>query len=98
MTIKTFAPNGQNTVQLAATSASASVAIDPYSSVVRVLNTGPNLAYIRFGQAGDAATLSRLPLPVGAAELFTKGAAPYVAAICDAGNTATLFFTAGEGI
>lgn len=96
--IKTFAPNGADTVQLSASAASASVPVDPFSNVVRVLNTGPNLAYIRFGAAGVASTTARLPLPVGAAELFTKGNAAYVAAICDSGNTATLFFTAGEGI
>jgi hypothetical protein len=39
-----------------------------------------------------------MPIPVGSTELFTKGSAPNVAAICDAGNTAVLFFTPGEGI
>lgn len=96
--IKTFAPSGANTVQLAATAASASVAIDQYSSVVRVLNTGPNMAYINFGVAGTTSTTAKLPLPVGAVELFTKGIATTAAAICDAGNTALIFFTPGEGI
>lgn len=98
MTIKTFAPSGLDTVQLAATASTGSVAIDRNSNVVRVLNAGPNLAYICFGNGSISATTAKIPLPVGAAELFTKGAQDHAAAICDTGNTATLFFTAGEGI
>lgn len=99
MTIKTFMPSGYDTVQLSANgTASATVAVDPNSAVVRVYNAGPNLAYIRFGSATDAATTAKIPIAIGSTELFTKGQQPNVAAICDAGNTAVLFFTAGEGI
>lgn len=97
MTIKTFAPNGQNTAQLSAGVTSASVAIDPNSSVVRVLNAGPNLAYINFGKAGITADNAKMPLPVGATELFTKSNSTHVAAIVDSGS-AVLYFTSGEGI
>ena len=98
MKTKTFAPSGVDTVQLAATAASASVSLDPNASVVRVVNTGPNIAYLQFGGTGVAATTAKMPIVVGAVELFTKGMQPKVAAICDTGNTATLFFTTGEGI
>lgn len=97
MTVKTFAPNGENTAQLVAGVASARVALDPYASVVRVLNAGPNLAYIRFGDSTVTATNARMPIPSGSTELFTKATASHVAAITDTG-TATLYFTNGEGI
>ena len=91
-------PSGLDTVQLSASASSSNVALDVTSSVVRVYNAGPNLAYIRFGPVGTTSTTAKMPIPVGATELFTKGIAPAVAAICDGGNTAVLFFTAGEGI
>lgn len=98
MNIKTFAPNGSNTVQLVAGPASANVAIDANSNVVRVLNAGPDMAYIAFGVAGVTSTTARLPIPSGSTELFTKGSNGYVAAITDAAKSATLYFTSGEGI
>lgn len=96
--IKTFAPSGADTVQLSATASTSSVSVEQFSSVVRVLNAGPNMAYLAFGVAGQTANTAKMPIPVGAAELFTKGIATTAAAICDAGNTAVLFFTPGEGI
>lgn len=97
MTIKTFAPNGADTVQLEATTTSQRVAIDKNSSAVRVLNAGPNIAFIAFGDVTVNSTALRLPIPVGNTELFTKGANTHVAAICDTG-TAVLYFTSGEGL
>jgi hypothetical protein len=98
MKTKTFAPSGADTVQLAATAASASVSLDPNSSVVRVFNAGPNIAYLQFGGTGVTSTTAKMPIAAGNTELFTKGVQAKVAAICDTGNTATLFFTAGEGL
>jgi hypothetical protein len=98
MTLKTFAPSGADTVQLSATAASSRVAVDSLSSVVRVLNAGPNTAYLQFGDGSVSSTTAKMPIPVGSTELFTKGSATNVAAICDTGNTAVLYFTPGEGI
>lgn len=96
--IKTFAPNGAAlTAQLVAGTASSRVAVDQYSTAVRVLNAGPSLAYIHFGDSAVTAANTRMPIPVGNTELFTKGIATHVAAICDSGE-AVLYFTSGEGI
>lgn len=98
MLIKTFAPTGAVTVRLAATSASSSAAVDQFSSVVRVVNAGPDLAYLQFGDASVASDANRMPIPVGSTELFSKANMTHVAAICDATKTATLYFTSGEGL
>lgn len=99
MNVKTFAPNlAINTAQLAASATSSRVALDQFSSAVRVLNAGPDLAYIHFGGATVTADNARMPIPVGSTELFTKANLTHVAAVCDATKTATLYFTSGEGI
>lgn len=98
MNVKTFAPNGDDTVLLAATAASSRAAINQFSSVVRVLNAGPDLVYLHFGDSTVTANNAKMPLPVGAAELFTKAAATHVAAVCDATKTASVYFTSGEGL
>lgn len=98
MTLKTFAPSGLLSASLTAGPTSANVALDVNSSVVRVYNAGPDIAYIRFGSATDAATTSHIPLPAGAPELFTKGTAAYMAAITDAAKSATIIVTNGEGM
>lgn len=98
MTLKTFAPNGQATVQIAATPASARVAVDPNSAVVRVYNAGPDTAYICFGDSTVASTVNQIPLVAGSPELFTKGQLGYVAAICDTAKAATIYITSGEGM
>ena len=95
--IKTFAPNGDITAQLVAGVTSSRVAVDKNSNAVRVLNAGPNLAYIQFGDSTVASANTRMPIPVGNTELFTKANATHVAAICDSGS-ATLYFTSGEGL
>lgn len=96
--IITFCPNGANTAQLAASATSSSVALDPNASAVRVLNAGPDLAYIHFGDSTVASDNAKMPIPVGSTELFTKANLTHVAAICDATKTATLYFTSGEGL
>lgn len=96
MTLKAFAPAGP-TVQIAATTASASVALDPYSAVVRVFNAGPNIAFIRFSIGASTAVLTDMPVNVGATERFTDATSNMVSAICETG-TAKLYFTNGEGL
>lgn len=98
MTIKTFAPNGQSTATLAATATSGNVALDQFSSAVRVHNKGPNEAFIQFGASDVAASVSHMPIPAGTTAVFTKGIATHVAGICAATETATLRFTSGEGV
>lgn len=99
MTIKTFSPNCLLTATLAASAASSNTAIDQFSSVVRVQNKGPNEVFIQFGgNSGVTATTSHMPVAAGATETFGKAAYTHVAAICNAGETATVRFTSGEGL
>lgn len=98
MTIKTFAPAGTATATIAATAASASTALDGLSSAVRVVNAGPNIAFIRFTRGASTALATDMPISSGATETFTKGSADTVSAICSATQTATLYFTNGEGL
>ena len=96
MNARTFAP-GTATVNLAVSTVSANVALNPNASAVRVANTGATMAFIQFGDSSVTASLTAsMPLPAGAVETFTKGSAAYVAAIST--GTTTLYFTAGEGM
>lgn len=95
--MKTFGPTGDDTVLLSATAVSARAALDPSNSVVRLYNAGPDTAYVVFGNAGIAATTAKMPMPSGSVETFSKGPATNVAAICDSGKSAALYFTVGEG-
>lgn len=99
MTLKTFAPTSAATAAIAATTTSAAVNLDAYSNAVRVVNAGPNFAFLKFQtQAAPVdATLTDMPLAPGATETFTIGSADRVAAICATG-TAALYFTNGEGL
>lgn len=95
--IRTFSP-GSATVKIAAGAASASVAVNPNASVIRVVNTASAPVFLEFGgSAVTASAASSMPILAGASETFTKGARDYVAAICPAG-TGDVFFTAGEGL
>ncbi len=96
MTLKTFFPSG-TTVSIAGTVASASATLDANSAAVRVVNAGPNMAFIRFTTGASTALLTDMPIAAGATETFTKASANTVSAICGTG-TATLYFTNGEGL
>jgi len=100
MRIKAFHTAGKATTKIAATTTSASAALDQFSNAVRVYNAGPNACRIKFsGPAGAAvvATATDMNVLPNSVEVFTKGDATFVAAICDTG-TAAIEFTDGEGI
>jgi hypothetical protein len=97
MTLKAFAPSGDDSDTLAVTTASARAQLDPNSNAVRVVNDGTATAFIQFGDANVVATTAKMPIRPGASETFTKGSAGYVAAICASGST-TLYVTCGEGL
>lgn len=97
MHIKTFMPSAL-TVNVAATTASAIIPLDPLGNTVRVVNAGASMAFIHFTKdPAYVATTGNMPIAAGATETFTKGAASYVAAITASG-TATVYFTVGEGL
>lgn len=97
MTLKTFAPNGSATVSIAATTTSASVTLDQFSNVVRVVNAGTDTVFIKFGKGATTATATDMPVLASATETFTKGDNTTVAARA-ATTTATVYFTNGEGL
>lgn len=95
--IRTFSP-GTATVKIAAGAASARVALDTNTRVVRVVNTASAPVFLEIGGAGvSASAAASMPILAGATETFTKGANSHIAAICPAG-TGDVFFTCGEGL
>ncbi len=92
-----FTPN-QPTLRVAATATSAGGAITRTAGQLRIYNAGPNKAFVRWGTGAQTADTTDTPVAPGSVEIFsiTIGA-NNVAAICDASETATVFFTTGEG-
>lgn len=92
-----FSPNSP-TLRVAATATSAGGAISQDSNQLRIYNLGPNKVFVRWGSGAQTALTTDLPIPPGGVEVFTVGTGrTNVAAICDASETATVFFTTGEG-
>lgn len=100
-----FIPMGAS-VNLAATQATGNVALTSPGDFtaryqVRVVNAGSNEVFIRFGDDNTiTATLAAgiyIP-PSPWAEVFTvPGSTTYAAAICNSGETTTVYFTSGFG-
>lgn len=90
-------PFSPSTTQIcSATTSSASASMQAGLNCVRLHNAGPNLAFVRMGVSGQTAVATDMPLPVGNTEVFCKGLADTLAAICAAGS-ATVYVTSGEG-
>ena len=86
------------TASISATSTSGSASVTAANNSVRVVNLGPNKAFIRWGVGAQTAVASTdMPVHNGATEIFDKGRADTLAAICASGETATLYLTSGEG-
>ena len=110
-----FTPSLGVTKTISATSTSSSVTLDavdvaatpsnpgagPWGghTVMRVVNAGPNTAFIRWGVGAQTAVATDMPILAGAIEVFTKaGAVDTVAAICASTQTATVYVTCGQGM
>ena len=97
--INTFLPTGP-TVLVAATTVSASQTIGFSTAInagsVRVYNDGPNLAFVTFGKTTATASVTSIPVPVGAVEVLGKVAFDTFAAVTLTG-TANVYFTPGIG-
>jgi hypothetical protein len=90
-----FSPGA--TASLAVTTTSSSVGVTAANSILRVVNLGPNKAYVRWGVGAQTALVADMCIPVGV-ETFTKAiTADTFAAICDAAESALLKITSGEG-
>nr|CRH05510.1 conserved protein of unknown function [Candidatus Magnetococcus massalia] len=98
MTTKIFTPGP--TAALAATETTSRVALPGAGSQVRVVNSSENMAFIQFGDSAVEATTGAIPLPAGLVEVFSNplNTNSHVAAICASGETASLYFTTGDGV
>lgn len=86
------------TIPLSPTSSSVgSTALTASKPSVRIVNAGPNVAFIRFGTGTQTAVTTDMPLLPGTVEVFHKGGCDSIAAICAASQTATLYVTEGSG-
>ena len=97
--VTTFAPSG-GTAVIAATTVSGS-AVLPFGSAaagnnIRVYNDGPSLVFIKIGTGTVTASVTSIPLPVGAVEVLSKGANDTVAAVT-LSATANVYVTPGNG-
>ena len=110
MNVNPFSPDFANTKSLSVSSTSSSVVLATTdtnigstgqgSNVRRIVNAGPNTAFLRWGTASGvgAAVVTDMPMLAGTVEVFTFSPdATTLAAICAAASTATLYITAGEG-
>lgn len=109
-----FGPNFSKTKSISASSTTASVTLDATDvsstptpagsglsgghSVMRIVNAGPNTAFIGWGVGTQTALATWMPILAGVTEVFSKAAdVDTVAAICAATQTATIYITCGEG-
>ncbi len=96
--LKPFKSVGDTTT-LAVTAANTQGTVMQYASQVLITNAGPNTAFVRFGAAAaTAAVATDLPILSGTSRVVTKDALGFVAAICAATQTATLYLSPGEGV
>lgn len=108
-----FGPNFSKTKTISATGTSASATLDATDvsatqtntqvvgghSVMRIVNKGPNTAFLRWGVGAQTALTTDMPMLAGTVELFSKAFdVNTVAAICASGETATVYVTCGEGV
>lgn len=91
--------------------ASTSQSLPGYGSIVRLVNEGPNNAYVSIGSGTQTATLpptsnptvTCLPVLAGADVIFSVGVNQpptglNISAVCRASETATLLVQCGEGL
>ena len=93
-----FTPAQNATVTLSATQANTQGTLTVQSGQIRIYNAGTNKAFVRWGTGAQTATTADMPIAPGTVESFSKPPADLgIAAICSTGETATLYFTPGEG-
>ena len=102
--MRSFAPIDDATLTLSpTTSASSGTAkkVPTGTYQLRVVNAGPSLAFVAFGDS-NTATTADIAIPAGAVEVFTirnNPSAPEsgVSAICASGS-ATIYVATGHGL
>ena len=86
--------------------ASASMALPAQGNTLRIVNEGPNVAFISVGSGAQTATLpnatataTSFPVVVGDSSFTIPNDQVYnISAICRATQTATLTVSVGEGV
>ncbi len=94
-----FTPSG-DTVKVAATTTSGSVALGSAARTVRVYNASTSLAHIALGAGAATASATgddSIPMAAGATEVFSVGANITHAAALLATGTGDVYFTPGDG-
>lgn len=66
------------------------------ASEIRVVNAGPNTAFLRWGDGAQTATVNDVPILPGGTEIFSVGVVTNFAAICGTGS-AVVYITPGYG-
>ena len=92
---KQFAPTG--TVKLSAGVSSVSASLPTGTTALRIYNSGPSLAFVRWGTGAQTATVNDLPLASGASETFGKLTTHDTIAAISSGM-ATLYVSTGNRV
>lgn len=66
------------------------------SPVVRIVNLGPNAAFVRTGKGAQTAAGTDVPIAPGATSTLLKGGDDNIAVVCPSG-TAAVYATPGYG-
>lgn len=95
--VNPFTPTGP-TVKVSATSSNSTASLVANSNQFRVVNLGPNKAFIRWGLGTQTATVADMPVFAGGEVISKAIDVVNFGVICDATETATLYLTPGEGL
>lgn len=86
-----------STQNVAVTSTPSVISVDASRATIRVLNKGPNFAFVRWWQSSEGAqtaTLNDLPIsPAYEPQVIDIGLADQVGAVCAPTETATIYVT-----
>lgn len=91
-----FAPSFGSNLVVTPAATSASVAISPHDSSVRLVNTGTNVCYVRIGETAATATTADLPIR-GGSEIVIRKAFGYKALAHISASGTTLNIQTGDG-
>jgi hypothetical protein len=92
-----FQPMPSKSTTIAATGTTASATVPAEAPSLRIFNLGPSTIFIRWGVGTQTSVTTDMAIPAGVVEMFHKGRADTVAAICGAGGTSTVYLTPGAG-
>lgn len=92
-----FQPMPGKSTSISATGTTASATVPAEAPQLRVFNLGPSTIFVRWGVGAQTAVATDMAIPAGVVEMFHKGNADTVAAICGSGGTATVYLTPGVG-